>query len=426
MEELESVAHGRVDRLMVLMPPGSAKSTYSSVIFPAWWFGLHPSSAVIAASHTADLAEHFSRQVRDLVIDHAPELNTGLRADNRSAKRWRLASGGHYLATGVRGPIAGRRADLIVIDDPVKSQKEADSPLARELVWDWYRSDLITRLRPGGRVVLIMTRWHEDDLGGRLLAQNQTEWRVLRLPALADATDALGRELGTALWPEWEDASALERKRMSIGERAWSALFQQVPRPSEGGLFKVNHLAIFDVAPEVGKTNAVRAWDLAATAKASGNEPDWTVGLKMQRDDGGRFIVSDVVRLRGTPWEVEQTLLKTARSDGPDVQVALPQDPGSAGKVVAQAYVSLLAGFNVTISPETGSKVSRATPIAAQLEGGNLAIVRGPWNFDFIEELRDFPTGRKDDQVDALSRAFGRLTLGSRPARKLDLNLIGR
>jgi predicted phage terminase large subunit-like protein len=426
LEELESVAHGRVDRLMVLMPPGSAKSTYSSIIFPAWWFGLHPSSAVIAASHTADLAEHFSRQVRDLIVDHAQELNNGLRAGNRSAGRWRLASGGHYLATGVRGPITGRRADLIIIDDPVKSQKEADSALARELTWDWYRSDLITRLRPGGRVVLIMTRWHEDDLGGRLLAQNSDEWRVLRLPALAEAADMLGRKVGMALWPEWEDVDALERKRLSIGERAWSALFQQSPRPMEGGLFKVEHLATFDIVPEFGKANQVRAWDLAATPKADDNEPDWTVGLKMHRDDRGRFIVSDVVRLRGTPWEVEQILLNTARSDGPDVQVALPQDPGSAGKVAAQAYISLLAGYSVTVSPETCSKVSRATPVAAQLEGGNLAIVRGHWNFAFIEELRDFPTGRKDDQVDALSRAFGRLTMGGRPARKLNMNFIAR
>ncbi len=199
--ELESVSRGDIDRLMVLMPPGSAKSTYASVLFPAWWFTQHPASSVIAASHTAELAQHFGRQVRNLIAEHGPRLGFALADDSRAAGRWQIVrdgykSRGEYFAAGVRGPITGRRADLAVIDDPVKSQAEADSQILREHAWNWFRSDLLTRLKPRGRIVLIMTRWHVDDLGGRLMAQQPEQWRVIRLPALAEADDPLGRADG--------------------------------------------------------------------------------------------------------------------------------------------------------------------------------------------------------------------------------------
>jgi predicted phage terminase large subunit-like protein len=426
LAELEALAAGRIDRLMVLMPPGAGKSTYTSVIFPAWWFARHPSSSVIAASHTASLAEHFGRQVRSLVNDVSSPLGTALLADNRAAGRWRLATGGQYLATGLRGSIAGRRADLIVIDDPVKSQAEADSPAARDLAWNWYRFDLITRLTPGGRIVLVMTRWHEDDLGGRLLAQGHLQWRILRLPALSEINDPLRRPTGAPLWPEWEDAAALFQKREVIGERAWSALFQQSPRPQTGGLFTVDSLLLLDTPPELGLSRPVRAWDLAATSKADDNDPDWTVGLKLFRDPTGRFVVLDVVRLRGSAWQVECALVDTARRDGANVLISLPQDPGSAGKVVASNYVARLAGFQVVVSSETGSKVARATPVAAQMEAGNIAIVRAGWNVAFTDELRDFPLGRKDDQVDALSRAFARVAATGAPVRRVSVNFVAR
>jgi predicted phage terminase large subunit-like protein len=426
LAELEAVARTRSGRLIVLMPPGAAKSTYASVIFPAWWFAQHPSSSVIAASHTAGLAEHFSRQVRGLVAEGGSALGTMLQASNRSARNWRLSTGGQYYATGLRGPIAGRRADLIIIDDPVKSRAEADSAGARDLAWNWYRFDLVTRLTPGGRIVLVMTRWHEDDLGGRLLAQNRGEWRVIRLPALSQTSDPLARPLGAPLWPEWEDAPALIRKRDTMGERAWSALFQQSPGPLEGGLFRVERIVYLDRVPELDSSRPVRAWDLAATPKADDNDPDWTVGLKLSRDSGGRFIVLDVVRQRASAWQVEKLLVDTARRDGPNVLVALPQDPGSAGKVVATNYAARLAGFQVSISPESGSKVARATPIAAQVEAGNFAVVRAEWNTALTDELRDFPQGRKDDQVDALSRGFQRLVPQGQPARHLNVSFVAR
>ncbi len=420
--ELQRLEAGEIDRLIVLMPPGSAKSTYVSVLFPASWLHRRRKSAVIAACHTADLAEHFGRQVRRLVVEHEQALGYGLVANDRAAGRWATTAGGSYFAAGVRGPLIGRRADLVVIDDPIKSHAEADSALHRENAWNWFRSDLITRLRPHARIAVVMTRWHPDDLGGRLLERDPS-WTVLRLPALAEDGDPLGRQPGEPLWPEWEDRAALERKRSAVGSRVWAAQFQQSPRVDNGTLFPTQRMGIVE---SVSGTQCVRCWDLAATAAGDGQDPDWTVGVKLTRDHDGHFIVLDVVRLRAGPNEVAETIAVTARQDGKNVQIGLPQDPGQAGKHQVSWLIGRLAGFHVTASPETGSKVTRALPVAAQAEAGNLAIVRGGWNANFLEELRDFPHGRKDDQVDALARAFALLSAAEPALRRRYVAIMQR
>ncbi|HEX3350085.1 MAG TPA: phage terminase large subunit [Acetobacteraceae bacterium] len=413
---LGRVAEGEVDRLMVLMPPGAAKSTYGSVLFPAWWFMRHPRSSVIAACHTAGLATYFGQRARATIAENGDVLGYALAQGSRAADRWRTDGGGEYFAAGVRGPLTGRRADLVIIDDPVKGFADADSPGQREHVWNWYRADLTTRLKPRGRIVLIMTRWHADDLGGRLLESGDS-WEVLKLPALSPE--------GVPLWPAHQDAAALERVRANVGARVWSALYQQEPRPDEGALFPVERIAVVGAEAAAG-ARAVRAWDLAATAAVSGRDPDWTVGLKLAREGGGRCVVQDVVRLRGGPHEVEEVIVRTAAADGRDVTVALPQDPGQAGKQQVAWLAARLAGYRITASPETGSKVTRASVVASQAEAGNLAVAAAAWNRAFIEELRDFPHGRKDDQVDALSRAFGVLIEAGLPARRAYVGLMGR
>jgi predicted phage terminase large subunit-like protein len=422
LAELERLEAGETDRLIVLMPPGSAKSTYVSVLFPAWWLYRRRGSAVITACHTADLAEHFGRQVRRLVAEHAPILGYGLAAGDRAAGRWATTDGGTYFATGVRGPLTGRRADLVVIDDPIKSHAEADSAVYRDHTWNWFRSDLVTRLRPEARIVVVMTRWHPDDLGGRLLEADDG-WTVLRLPALAEADDPLGRAPGDALWPEWEDRAALERKRALVGGRVWSALFQQSPRRDDGSLFPIGRI---DVVEAVAELHSVRAWDLAATADSDGRDPDWTVGLRLGRELSGRFMVLDVARLRGGPHEVEEAIVSTAHQDGRAVPIGLPQDPGQAGKHQVAWLAARLAGHRVVASAETGAKLTRALPVAAQAEAGNLRLLRGGWNRALLDELRDFPHGRKDDQVDALSRAFSMLTDAPPPTRRLHLPIMSR
>jgi predicted phage terminase large subunit-like protein len=420
---LNALARGRSDRLMLLMPPGSAKSTYTSLLLPAWWLMRFPTHSIIAASHTQDLATHFGRGLRRLVRDHEARLGYRLASDDKAANRFRTDKGGEYFATGLGGGITGRRADLVLIDDPIKSHAEADSAAQRDAVWDWYRSELVTRLRPRGRIVLIMTRWHVDDLGGRLLAGDDG-WTLLRLPALAEENDPLGRRPGEALWPGWEDRDALLRKQAAVGPRVWQALYQQAPVASGGALFQVCRIDVVDAVPS--GLAAVRAWDLAATADGDGRDPDWTVGVKLARDAAGRLFVLDVTRLRGGPHDVAQTILATAHRDGRAVPVGLPQDPGQAGKQQVAWLTGLLAGHRVIASPETGSKILRAGPLASQADAGNLVLLRAGWTAALIEELRDFPNGRKDDQVDALARAFAMLIEPGAPARRAQVALMGR
>lgn len=232
-EKLEAVERGEIDRLMIFMPPRHGKSELASKRFPAWCLGRNPKRQIIAASYNSDLASDFGRNVRNIVA--APEFgqvfsDVSLAPDSQAANRMNTNKGGTYVAAGVGTAVTGRGADIALIDDPFKDREEADSERRRETVWDWYRSTLYTRLMPGGAIVLIQTRWHEDDLAGRLLEQEGDQWDVLELPAIDTA--------GHALWPEWYDVPALTRIKDTIGQREWSALYQQQPQPDEGTYFQ--------------------------------------------------------------------------------------------------------------------------------------------------------------------------------------------
>jgi predicted phage terminase large subunit-like protein len=269
----------------------------------------------------------------------------------------------------------------------------------------------------------VMTRWHEQDLGGQLGSQNGEPWDVLRLPAVAEENDPLGRPQGAPLWPEWEGLNALNRKQTVVGDRTWSALFQQAPRNAGARLFDTSKLRFVEGLPSFGTAaeRAVRAWDLAATAPSGDGDPDWTAGVKLYQTASGQYIIDDIVRLRGNFYTVQETLIATAAADGQNVVISLPIDPGQAGKSQAAQLSSKLAGFRLYTSREHGSKLSRAIPVAAQLDAGNLTMRKGLWNQVLLEELQSFPQGKKDDQVDALSRAF--LTLCDFPGkiRRVDI-----
>ena len=411
IHELELVCRGVTDRLMLFLPPGSAKSTYGSVLFPPFWYMHHPQSAVIAASHTTELAEEFGRRVRGTVAEHGDLLGFDISEDVKAAGRWNTSAGGVYMAAGVGKVIAGRRADLAIIDDPVSGEEGAGSENDRNRVWTWYRGDLYPRLKPGARVILIMTRYHEDDLAGRLLRLAETgegdKWRVVNLPAIAEHDDQMGRQPGDALWPEWEDVAALERKRVVVGPRMWASQFQQRPRPDEGIIFTEAGLPVRSEVHQF--TKIVRAWDLASTEKTGTTNPDWTVGTLMGLTDVGEVVVLDVKRVRGGPRMVESTIVNTAREDGDEVTVGLPQDPGSAGKMLLAYLSANLLGFVIESSPETGNKSTRAAPFASQSEAGNVSLMPGAWNKVFVDELTSFPNGTFDDQVDSASRAFSML-----------------
>jgi hypothetical protein len=247
IKALEKVVSGEIDRLMIFAPPGSAKSTYTSELLPPFWFKQFPRSSVIGCSHTGELAERFGRRVRNKILLKASTLGYSLDESNRAASRWETTNGGEYFAAGVGGAITGRRADLAIIDDPVKSREDAESETVRAKTYEWYKSDLVTRLKPDARIILIQTRWHLEDLGGMLLHEMEKggdQWTIICLPAFAVADDPLGRGVGEALWPSWEDAAALERKRTIVGIRDFESLYQQNPQPPGGTFFLEKDLLV--------------------------------------------------------------------------------------------------------------------------------------------------------------------------------------
>ena len=236
INRLEQIARGEIKRLAVFMPPGSAKSTYGSVLFPPWLMAQHLGRSILGASHTTELAEKWGRRVRNLVTSYCGVLGINLADDNQAAGRWSLTSGGEYFAAGVGTGIAGFRADTVIIDDPVRSREDADSDLKRERVWEWYKADLTPRLKPGNSIVLIQTRWHEDDLAGRILAEMAAggeKWDVVCLPAQAEENDALGRSAGEWLWDDsYGYGELLRHEKEQQPSRNWSALYQQHPAPT--------------------------------------------------------------------------------------------------------------------------------------------------------------------------------------------------
>ena len=270
-EALERVDRGEVKRLMIFAPPRHAKSELASRRFPAWYLGRHPRAQVISCSYNAELATDIGRDVRNIVQGQDsrqvwPELY--LSQDARAAGHWRTNQGGIYVSTGVGGPITGRGMDLGVVDDPLKNREEADSPTVREAIWKWYTSTFYTRLMPGAAIVLMTTRWHEDDLAARALQSER--WELVELPAIVNE----GTDYEQALWPEWYPLSTLREIRDVIGPRDWSALYQQRPRAETGSYCQRSWFEKrWDFLPAV---NLYGYSDLAVTEPREGADPDYT------------------------------------------------------------------------------------------------------------------------------------------------------
>lgn len=421
LSKLDEVSKTRHGRLMIFCPPGSAKSTYASVVFPSRYLGEKSGRKLILASYGDDLARKMGRRTRSIVKQSRYKgiYGTELAADSQAAQEWALSNGSEYMACGIMAGITGNRANGIIIDDPIKGREQADSETIRQKTWDAYQDDLLTRLIPGGFVVLVQTRWHEDDLAGRILPEkwkgesgaikcrDGNVWEVICLQACCEVeNDPLGRKYGEYLWPQWFDQK--HWAQFKSNSRTWSALYQQMPSPPEGSLFKPDRINIVDVLP-VG-LRAARGWDFAATTEQENKKADWTVGGKVGMDDEGRVYIMHVNRFRGSPLDVEKSLVNTAKMDGYGTLISAPQDPGQAGKSQAQYFARLLAGYVVEFSPETGSKETRASPLASQMEAGNVYMLRADWNQELTDEMRKFPNGSHDDQIDGLSRAFNHLT----------------
>lgn len=392
--KLEAVERGEIDRLMVFMPPRHGKSEKASKRFPAWYMGRNPKRHIIAASYNSDLATDFGREVRNIV--GSPEFGevfagVGLRQDSRAADRMNTAQGGAYFAVGVGTATTGRGAHLGLIDDPFKDREEADSETQRERVWNWYRSTFFTRLMPGGAIVLIQTRWHEDDLAGRLLelegkVEDGGQWTVLDLPALNEA--------GEALWPEWYDEAALTRIRNTIGQREWSALYMQRPQPDEGGFFQRAWLTEWKDKPQHLRIYGTS--DYAVTDEGG----DYTVHRIWGVDEAGALY-----RLDG--WRGQTSADKWIEAK---IDLIAAHKPfawfGEAG-VIQKAVEPMLQRrmrerktfCRLEWLPSIHDKATRARGFQARAAMGLVKFEPGA----DIAEFLTFPAGKHDDDVDCAS-----------------------
>jgi predicted phage terminase large subunit-like protein len=413
---LQRVADGELSRVMIFMPPRHGKSELTSRLFPAFYLHRHPERFVGLCSYGQDMANSLSRAARENYL----AAGGTIKADAAQIKHWEVPGGGGFWCAGVGGPITGKGFELGVIDDPLKNEKEALSETIRERHKEWYDATFTTREHPGGAIVVIQTRWHEDDLSGWLLKQEREEedperWHIVNFPALAEAqpqefpesctVEPDWREPGDALCPERYKAERLNKSARK--NPFWfSALFQQRPTPRSGGFFKLEWFKSLPAASAIAQR--VRWWD-----KAASEDGDWTVGLLMGKTPEGIFFIEDIVRGRWTPGARDRIILDTARDDatryGNTVEVWQEQEPGASGKSDALAFIKMLAGYPARAEPSSGDKEVRANPFAAQAEAGNVFIVDGPFKRDYLRELATFPKGEFDDQIDASSGAFNKL-----------------
>lgn len=403
IDNLEAVERGDIDRLMVCMPPGSAKSTYTSVEFPAWFIGRNPDLSVIAASHTQELAERFGRRVRNIVgsAEFGAVFGFGVADDSASAGRWDTSRGGEYFAAGVGGAITGRRADLAVIDDPVKSREDADSERSRAKAWDWYTNDFLTRLKPGAKQIVVMTRWHEDDLGGRILERERDRWKVIEIPMEAMPGDVLGRKPGERLWPEWFTDEMVEAAKRDV--RSWNALYQQQPASEDGDYFKAEWFREYILRPS--GLHLYGASDFAVTDGGG----DWTEHAIMGVDPMGNVYVLDWWRGQAGADAWIESMCDLIVKHKPLCWF------GESGPIRRSVEPFLLKRMNerkaycrIEWLSSIHDKPTRARSIQALASMGKLWFPRDArWKADVIGQCLRFPAGKHDDAVDVLG-LFGR------------------
>jgi len=445
-DHLEAVLRGDINRLMIFAPPQHGKTEAVSVVFPAYWLAHRPYDSIILASYAADLARDKSGDARSIVASErygGLHPNHKISAVSRAMDTWKLANtGGGMRARGVGGPITGHPAHLAIIDDPVKGYAEASSEAIQNSNWHWYDSTLYSRLQEDAPVILIMTRWHELDLAGRILNEREGKrFTVLRYPALAESQEArdagnvrlgleeglpdpLGRQEGEALAPERFSRQYLEHVRDNGTAYRWGALYQGVPRPAEGNIIKRAWLQIVDEVP--WEAERIRYWDLAGTRGGGAR----TAGILMARSTDGKYYIEDAVFGQWSFGERNKVMEQTAAIDAMNyvrmdpenpeaelwemdgyntVRIYIEQEPGASGKEVIQSLVKRLSGFAAFGDRPTGSKDDRIRPFAAQAEIEQVYIKRATWNAVVIDELASFPNGQYRDIGDAVSGAFNLL-----------------
>jgi predicted phage terminase large subunit-like protein len=403
------------DRLILCMPPRHGKSVLTSTLLPAFALGQHPEWSVITASYGQDLALDFGRRVRSYMTSPLHQMifpNSAVVNDNAAAYRFGTMAGGSYYALGVGGPITGRGADVLIIDDPQKNAEDAYSSTARSSLREWYEQVAYTRLQPGGRIILIQTRWHQDDLAGWLLREHASDnWDCVSLPALCkDAQcDALHRSEGQPLWPERFPLEALSRIRTAIGSSAWSALYQQRPVSAEGSIFKPTWLTLTTFAFEPSQfSRLIFSLD---TAFKTGEKNDYSViavwgecsqGTSASSPAPGYYLL-DVVRERLDFPSLKSRVLAKAAYWKP--HAVLIEDAASGQSLIQTLKLETTLPI-LPVKP-VGDKESRASAVSPLFESRRVFLPQAAsWLADYIDEVTSFPAAPHDDQVDATTQAL--------------------
>lgn len=410
-DTLMKVERKEIPRLMVFMPPGSAKSTYGTVTFPTWFMGRKRGRNVICASYASDLAIKFGRKCRQITRSrqYSELFDAELTADNKAAHDWSITNTSTYMAAGIMAGITGNRADGIVIDDPLKGREQADSITIREKIWEEYKASVLTRLKPGGFVVIIQTRWHEDDLSGRILpadwagqsgwvtARDGERWYVICLAAQCErGDDPLGRPLGAWLWTDWFTPAHWEQMKRTQGERNWSSLYQQRPTPSEGGMVKRAWPQRYSVPPSE-PLMIVQSID-SAYKPAQVNDPSVISTWAVTRFG---YYLLDVWKDRLTYPDLKRTVINSAAKWRPNA--ILIEDKASGQSLIQELRADTRLPV-VAIEPE-GDKVSRMNGVSSLFEAGQVYLPHeAPWLLDYEAELFAFPLSTHDDQVDSTSQ----------------------
>lgn len=422
-----AVAAKQSPRLMIFMPPRHGKSEIGSRSFPAWHLGRYPHHEFIGCSYGSDLANGFSRKVRDVVKDPAFQSvfpSCVVNKDSQSVEAWLTTKGGGYAAAGVGGPITGRGAHVLVIDDPIKNRDAAESATNRESVWDWYTSTAYTRLAPGGGVLLILTRWHDDDLAGRLLKKmaegEGDEWVVVEYPAQA-VQDELFRKAGDPLHAERYDNEALERIKRAVGPRDWQALYQQNPTPEDGDYFNKDMFQWYgpqDIPP-YSEMNFYTAWDFAIGEK---EQNDYSVGITVGVDKHDRTFVVDVQRGHWGTMELVDKVLEVYKTWRPAItglergHIEMTLRPFIDKRIREERLTSF---YIEELNPGKRDKVARARSIQGRMQQG-LVFFRKNCNATaaLVAEMMRFPNGIHDDCVDGMAWIGQMLSLLVRPREK--------
>ena len=407
MQRCMETPHGR---LMIMAPPGSAKSTYATVVAPSWFLGKQPDRRVILASYGGDLARRHGRRTRQLLRSGESEqvLHATIADDSRAADEFSLTNGSEYIACGIMAGVTGNRAHGIVIDDPIKGREDADSQTIRNKTFAAYEDDLLTRLIPGGWVVIIQTRWHEDDIAGRILpsdwagesgdikCRDGNTWRVLCLQAECQTrTDPMGRQVGQMLWPEWFDARHWDQFRTN--RRTWSSLYQQIPAPAEGILFRRDDMAGYEVAPS--GLRIIGASDYAVTPDGG----DWTEhGVAGIAEDGAVFLLDWWRGQVGPELWIERQIDLMARWS----PLAWFGEAGPIRRATESTLRRRMTERHTPCRlewlPSITDKATRAQSIIATAGMGRLFWPRAAWVPELQRQCLVFPAGQPDDGVDTL------------------------